>query len=152
MIIEYKRRREEIIIFQTELQDKIKESLTSVLPVAGIVLLLCFTIAPIPSSTLMAFLIGVVFVVVGMGLFTLGADSAMTPIGERTGAYITKSKKLWMVIAVSFILGVIVTISEPDLQVLASQVPTVPNMAMILSVAIGVGIFLVVALLRILRE
>ncbi|MBQ3107088.1 MAG: DUF1538 domain-containing protein [Firmicutes bacterium] len=139
-----------MIIFQTELQDKIKESLTSVLPVAGIVLLLCFTIAPIPSSTLMAFLIGVVFVVVGMGLFTLGADSAMTPIGERTGAYITKSKKLWMVIAVSFILGVIVTISEPDLQVLASQVPTVPNMAMILSVAIGVGVFLVVALLRIL--
>ena len=129
---------------------KIQEALTSVLPVAGIVLLLCFTIAPIPSSTLMAFLIGVVFVVVGMGLFTLGADSAMTPIGERTGAAITKSKKLWVVVLVSFLLGVIVTISEPDLQVLAGQVPTIPNMAMILSVALGVGAFLVIALLRIL--
>ena len=132
------------------LQEKIQESLTSVLPITGIVLVLCFSVAPIPSSTLMAFVIGAVLLIIGMGFFTLGAETAMTPIGERVGAHMTKARKLWVVVAVSFIIGVTVTISEPDLQVLAEQVPSVPNSMIIGAVAVGVGLFLVVALLRIL--
>ena len=135
---------------RTILNEKVKEALASVLPITVIVLLLCFSVAPVPTEVLLAFLMGAVMLIVGMGLFTLGADMAMTPIGERVGAHMTKSRKLWMIVSVSFLLGVIITVSEPDLQVLAAQVPSVPNAVLIGAVALGVGIFLVIALLRIL--
>ena len=137
---------------KTVLGEKVWEALTSVLPITLIVLVLCFTIAPVPSDVLLAFLVGAVLLIVGMGLFTLGADTAMLPIGERVGAQMTKSRKLWVVILVSFLIGMIVTISEPDLQVLAGQVPGIPNAVLIGAVAAGVGTFLVVALLRILFQ
>jgi hypothetical protein len=132
------------------LGEKVREALASVLPITVIVLILCFTIAPVPTDILLAFLVGAVLLIVGMGFFTLGADTAMTPIGERVGAAMTKSRKLWIVIAVGFLIGVIVTVSEPDLQVLANQVPGVPNAVLVGAVAVGVGAFLVLALLRIL--
>ena len=135
---------------KTILLEKLREALSSVLPIVLIVLVLCFSVAPIPTATLMTFLIGAVLLIGGMGLFTLGADQAMTPIGERVGAAMTRSRKLWIVVSVSFLIGVIVTVSEPDLQVLATQVPGVPNPVLIGAVAVGVGIFLVIALLRIL--
>lgn len=137
---------------RTVLKEKIREALASVLPITLIVLILCFSVAPIPSSTLMAFLLGAVLLIVGMGLFTLGADTAMIPIGERLGAHITKSRRLWVVVGIGFLIGVIVTVSEPDLQVLANQVPGIPNMVLIGAVAVGVGLFLVIALLRILFQ
>ncbi|MBD9196067.1 MAG: DUF1538 domain-containing protein [Clostridiales bacterium] len=115
-------------------------------------LFLCFTAAPVPTDVLLAFLMGAVLLILGMGLFTLGADTAMLPIGERVGAQMTKSRKLWVVVSVSLLIGIIVTISEPDLQVLAGQVPGIPNAVLIGAVAVGVGIFLVVALLRILFQ
>lgn len=132
------------------LYEKFHEALTSVLPITLIVILLCFTIAPIPNSMLISFIIGAIMLVVGMAFFTLGADTAMTPIGNKVGACITKSRKVWVIVFVSFVMGVIITIAEPDLQVLANQVPTIPNMIIIGAVALGVGIFLVIAMLRIL--
>lgn len=132
------------------LGEKVQEALASVLPITIIVLVLCFTISPVPTDILLAFLVGAVLLIVGMGFFTLGADMAMTPIGERVGAAMTKSRKLWIVIVVGFLIGVIVTVSEPDLQVLATQVPGVPNAVLVGAVAVGVGAFLVIALLRIL--
>ena len=132
------------------LTEKWKEAYTSVLPITLIVLALCFLWVPAPVSAMLGFLVGAVMLVVGMGLFTLGTDLAMTPIGEHVGSAMTRSKKLWLIMLISFLVGVIITISEPDLQVLAEQVPGVPNMTLILAVALGVGIFLVVALLRIL--
>lgn len=135
---------------QTLLHDKFQESLASVLPITIIVLLLCFTVAPIPNNMLVSFLMGAVLLIVGMAFFTLGADTAMTPIGTKVGSCITKSRKVWMIVFVSFLLGVIITISEPDLQVLANQVPNIPNAALIGTVALGVGIFLIIAMLRIL--
>ena len=134
---------------QTLLHDKFQESLASVLPITIIVLLLCFTVAPIPNNMLVSFLMGAVLLIVGMAFFTLGADTAMTPIGTKVGSCITKSRKIWMIVFVSFLLGVIITISEPDLQVLANQVPNIPNAALIGTVALGVGIFLIIAMLRI---
>ena len=101
------------------LREKTNEAITSVLPITLIVLALCFTITPIPNSMLVSFIAGAVMLVVGMAFFTLGADSAMTPIGNKAGACITRSRKLWAIVLVSFLLGVIITISEPDLQVLA---------------------------------
>ncbi len=135
---------------QTLLHDKFQESLASVLPITIIVLLLCFTVAPIPNNMLVSFLMGAVLLIMGMAFFTLGADTAMTPIGTKVGSCITKSRKVWMIVFVSFLLGVIITISEPDLQVLANQVPNIPNAALIGTVALGVGIFLIIAMLRIL--
>lgn len=137
-------------LYKTRLLEKLKESLLAVGPIIGIVLILCFSIAPIENSILMAFILGAFLLIIGMMFFTLGAEIAMTTMGERIGAKMTSSQKIPIVILLCFILGFIVTISEPDLQVLANQVSSIPNYVLILSVAIGVGIFLVVALLRML--
>lgn len=133
-----------------KLKEKLKEALVAVVPIMALVLVLCFTIAPISSSILLCFLMGGVLVIFGMMFFTLGAELAMTPMGEKVGSSMTQSKKLGAIIGLSFLLGFIITISEPDLQVLAQQVPSIPNKILILSVAVGVGAFLVVALLRML--
>ena len=135
---------------KTILMDSFKESLVSVLPITIIVMLLCFTITPIPIGGLLAFIVGAVLLIVGMSFFTIGAEMAMTPLGERVGAHLTKSRKIWLIVIVSFLIGAIITISEPDLQVLATQVWGVPNPVLIGAVAIGVGVFLVIALLRII--
>ena len=128
-----------------KLKEKLKEALQAVLPIIGLVLLLSFTIAPISPSILLCFLIGGILLIAGIVFFTLGAELAMSPMGERVGTAMTQSKKLWVVVALSFLLGFIITISEPDLQVLAQQVPAVPNLTLILAVACGVGVFLVEA-------
>ncbi len=136
--------------YRTRFTEKLKEALAAVFPIIGIVLVLCFTIAPIPPSILLLFIFGAVLLVVGMMFFTLGAELAMSPMGERVGTRMASTGKLPVVLLLCFILGFIITISEPDLQVLAEQVPSIPNMALILSVACGVGMFLVVAMLRML--
>ena len=136
--------------YRTNLQEKLEESLKAVVPIIAIVLILCFTIAPLSTGVLMTFLVGAVLLIAGMMFFTLGADLAMTPIGERVGTAMTKSRKLQVILPLSFLLGFIITISEPDLQVLAEQVPSIPNMTLIVVIACGVGVFLVIALLRML--
>ena len=133
-----------------KLREKLLEALQAVLPIAAIVLVLCFTIAPVSPSILLCFLLGAAMIVVGIMFFTLGAEMSMTPMGERVGAVITKSRKLPVILGIGFLLGFLITISEPDLQVLANQVPSIPNRTLILSVAAGVGLFLVFAFLRML--
>ena len=135
---------------RSKFKEKLTETLKAVLPILAIVLLLCFSIAPIPPSILMTFLIGAILLIVGMLFFNVGVEISMTPIGERVGSVMTRSKNVFIIILISFIMGVIITISEPDLQVLAQQVPSIPNLVLILSVALGVGIFLVISLLRML--
>lgn len=137
-------------LYQKNLLEKLKESLGAVLPIIGIVLVLCFSIAPIPNSVLMTFVVGAVLLIIGMMFFTLGAEMAMTPMGERIGTKLTNTRKISVVIVLCFILGFIITISEPDLQVLAEQVPSISNYTLIIAVATGVGIFLVAAVLRML--
>lgn len=132
------------------LSEKWKEIMQAVMPVIGIVLVLCLTVAPVEPGIMLAFLAGAVLLVFGMMLFTLGVDLAMTPIGEHVGTCMTRTKKLGLMIFLSFVLGFIVTMSEPDLQVLAEQVPSVPNLIIVLSVAFGVGLFLVASILRML--
>ncbi len=132
------------------MQHKMSEALSAVVPVIVIVLVLSFTLAPLSPSILLSFLMGALLVMVGMMFFTLGAEMSMTPMGEKVGAKMTQTKKVWFIVLLSFILGVIITISEPDLQVLAELVPSIPNQTLIWAVAIGVGIFLVVAILRML--
>jgi hypothetical protein len=128
--------------------DKIMEAFGSVLPITAIVLITSVVLAPLSSGTILMFMAGAALLIIGMGFFTLGVDMAMMPMGEGIGVQLTKSSKLWLVIFVSFIMGLVITIAEPDLQVLARQVPSIRAVYLILTVAAGVGIFLVVALLR----
>ena len=133
-----------------KLKEKIKESLASVLPITAIVLLLSITIVPMEVGTLMLFLTGAVLLIVGMGFFQLGAEIAMTPLGQGVGGRLVKSKSILWIAAVCFAMGAIITISEPDLQVLANQVASIPNQVLIWTVATGVGVFTTIAVLRIL--
>ena len=130
------------------LKEKIGEALSSVLPITVIVLLLSFTLAPMPIGTLMLFILGAALLIVGMGFFSMGADMAMMPMGDGMGAQLAKSKRVPSVALLCFLIGVVVTVAEPDLQVLARQVPAVPDLVIILTVAVGVGVFLAVSMLR----
>lgn len=128
---------------------KIKEAFSSVLPISLIVIFLALTIASVENDIMLSFLLGVVFTVLGMGIFTLGADKAMTPIGEYVGVSVVKTKKIWIILPVFFIMGVLITVSEPDLQVLAGQLKeTIDSNVLLFTVGGGVGFFLVIAFLR----
>ena len=132
-----------------KLKEKIRESLSAVLPITGIVLMLSIFVIPMELGSVVMFLTGALMLIVGMGFFQLGAEMAMTPLGEGVGVQISKMKKLLTVLLTGFLMGVIITVSEPDLQVLAGQVPSVPNMMLIMTVAVGVGLFLALAIVRI---
>lgn len=132
-----------------KLKEKIDEALSSVLPITIIIFLLSISFVPIPIGTTIMFLVGATMLIVGMGFFSLGADIAMLPIGEAVGAEFFRMSKLWLIIIACFLIGFFITIAEPDLQVLAQQVSAIPNITLILTVAAGVGVFLAIAILRI---
>jgi len=127
---------------------KFKESFISVLPIFILVLILCKTIIPFPETIMPLFIIGTVFLVIGSFLFTLGADIAMMPMGEKVGAALVRTRKIPLILGITFLMGFLVTIAEPDLQVLATQITSIPNVTMVACVAVGVALFLVVALFR----
>ena len=125
------------------------------MPITAIVLLLSFTLAPeMPVGTLVMFLLGAILLIVGMGLFSLGADMAMMPMGDGVGGEVVRMGKrsIWPILPIVFLIGAFITMAEPDLQVLANQVPAVPDMVIILTVAAGVGVFLVVSVVNTLKE
>lgn len=130
---------------------KLKESLFSVLPVAVIVLI--FALTPITDFTtkeIVAFVVSAIMLILGIALFNVGADLAMTPMGEQVGAGLTKSKKLPLLLGVGFAMGVLITVAEPDLSVLAEQVKAVMNSTvLVVTVGVGVGLFLVIAISKI---
>ena len=132
-----------------KLKEKTRESLSAVLPITGIMLLISIFVVPMPLELMALFFVGAVMLIIGMGFFQLGAEMAMTPIGEGIGVQISKTKTMIMVLIIGFVMGLIITVSEPDLQVLAEQVPSIPNLTLILTVGIGVGLFLALAIIRI---
>lgn len=132
------------------LKEKINESLQAVLPITIIVLILSIVVVPMEVGTIALFLVGALMLILGMGLFQLGAEIAMNPLGEGIGVQFSKTRKIWLIAFISLVVGIVITIAEPDLQVLAVQVPSIPNMVLILTVSLGVGLLLVVAVLRII--
>ena len=134
-----------------ELWSKIKEALISALPVTAIVYIMSLTpLFDFSQTELITFSIGAVLLVLGIGLFNMGADLAMTPMGTHVGAGLSKQRKLTLLLVVCFVLGMLITIAEPDLQVLAKQVSAVMNGTLLIyTVGLGVGIFLVIAVLKI---
>ena len=135
---------------KTVLAEKLRESVASVAPIALIVALLCLFFVPVSTDLMLAFVIAVLLLIAGMGLFTLGTEASMTPIGNYLGSRMTKSRRLGLIVVLSFILGVAITVAEPDLQVLANNVPHINTWVLMLTVSVGVGFFLVVSMLRIL--
>ncbi|MDR0519780.1 MAG: DUF1538 domain-containing protein [Clostridiales Family XIII bacterium] len=132
------------------LREKLKEAINSLLPIVVIVLVLNFTITPMTFPVRGLFIGGAILLMFGMSLFTMGADMAMMPIGEHLGQFLTKSRKLWLIIGASLVMGTMVTIAEPDLQILSRQVPGVDKNVLVVFVAVGLGVFLVIAMLRIM--
>ncbi len=130
---------------------KLKEAAVSVFPVAVIVLLLNLTpLVNFSTTEAVVFACAALALVLGMALFNLGADMAMTPMGEQVGSGLPKSGKFKLLLIVCFVMGVFVTIAEPDLSVLASQVKEVINgTTLVVTVGVGVGIFLVLGVLRV---
>ena len=131
--------------------EKLKEAFASVLPVTLIVLVLSFTpLVDFTTRELLIFAVSAVFLVIGIGLFNLGADLAMTPMGEHVGSGLTKSRKLLLLLSVCFMMGVLITVAEPDLSVLADQVKNaVEPVLLIVTVGVGVGLFLLLAIVKI---
>ena len=133
------------------LREKLKESLVSVVPVSLMVFLLAITPwVDISRHELLVFGAAALLLIIGISLFNLGADMAMTPMGQYIGEGLTKSRKLGILLSISFLMGLLITIAEPDLSVLAGQVGAVMNgTLLILTVGVGVGFFLLLAVLKI---
>jgi hypothetical protein len=133
------------------LQEKIQEAFASVLPITAIVLIASIVLVPMSAGIIVMFLAGAALLIIGMGFFTLGADMAMMPMGEGIGAQLTKTSNLALALGISFVMGIIITVAEPDLQVLAGQLSESLNPWMlIVTVGLGVGLFLAIAVMRVL--
>jgi hypothetical protein len=137
-----------------ELKAKIMEALVSALPITAIVYILAMTpLFSLSTTELITFTVGAVMLILGIGLFSMGADLAMTPMGTHVGAGLSRQKKLGLLLSVCFVLGMLITIAEPDLQVLANQVSAVMNGTLLIyTVGLGVGAFLIVAILKIVFQ
>lgn len=137
-----------------QLLEKIKESLISVLPLTLLIVIISLTpLVKITTYELIVFIVSSIFLIVGIALFNLGADLAMQPIGKQVGATLTKTNNPLIILLVCFILGVLITIAEPDLSVLANQVREAINPTLLtITIGVGVGIFLVLAVIKIILK
>lgn len=129
---------------------KLHESLSSVLPITLIVLILSIVLATMGTGYMMMFFFGALMLILGMGMFQLGAEMSMSPLGEGIGVSLARSRKLILILAATLLLGTLITIAEPDLRVLSDKVPAIDTWTLILTVAVGVGVFLAIAVLRIM--
>ncbi|GHU59490.1 membrane protein [Spirochaetia bacterium] len=127
------------------------EAFSSVLPITAIVLIASIIFVPMSAGIIVMFIVGAALLIIGMGFFTLGADMAMMPMGEGIGAELTKGRSVLLALGISFLMGVIITIAEPDLMVLALQLAQSVNIwALIVTVGVGVGLFMAIAVLRVI--
>lgn len=135
---------------RNNLTEKIRESAMSVFPLVLTVAALCVFLIPLNTGLMLSFLIGAVFLIIGIGLFSVGAEQSMTQIGSKIGTALTRTRNMPLILAISFILGFAITVSEPDLQVLATTVPHISSTVLLITVGIGVGIFMSLCMFRIL--
>ncbi len=134
----------------TEFLNKLKESIFSIVPLTAVVVVLSFIFVPTTGLNITRFLISAVLLIFGICLFNIGADMAMTKMGGYIGSHLSKSKKIELMLVFAFLIGVIVTFAEPDLTVLASQIPGLDKWVVIITVSLGTGIFLLLAILKII--
>ena len=132
--------------------NKLKETAVSILPISVIVLVLNWTIAPLGVPMVRQFIVGSLFTILGLALFLLGADIGILPIGEKAGAALTSRRNLPLLLSSAFVIGFLITIAEPDVQVLAKQVCSVDesinSTVLLIMIAVGIGLFTSIGLLR----
>ncbi|MDL2266452.1 DUF1538 domain-containing protein [Desulfovibrio sp. OttesenSCG-928-G15] len=132
--------------------EKLKESFISVAPVMLLVIFTHLFLAPLSDGQFIQFLVGGVLLIVGLGIFLMGADIGMVPFGQRVGSALTRKRNLPMLVTAAFIIGFAITIAEPDVQVLANQVsgacPDINKTTLLIMIAVGVGLFLVLGAVR----
>ena len=141
-----------MLFMNRKIKEQIRQSLSSVLPVSLLVLLISIFLVPIEVGATLIFICGTVLLVIGMGFFELGAEMAMSPLGDGIGMSLARSRSLPFILGTIGIIGAVITMAEPDLQVLAFQVPAIPDLLLISTVAVGVGVFLALAVFRIIRK
>ncbi len=134
------------------IKEKLLESVKSVIPICLIVAAICLIFIPIDNGLFLSFIVGTVLIITGMGLFNIGSDLSMIQIGNQIGAKITQTKNVLFILAASLVLGIAITVAEPDLQVLAANAPNIDTTVLIVTVSVGVGIFLMISMLRILLK
>ncbi|MCL2077792.1 MAG: DUF1538 domain-containing protein [Oscillospiraceae bacterium] len=139
------------------LLNKLKEVLSAVFPIVILVLILSFTIAPVPGILLARFIIGAILIILGLTLLLIGVDLAFLPLGSNMGKTLLTSNKLWFIIVVGFIIGFFITFAEPSVQVLAEQVSSVTgnliSAGLIRSIiSVGAGVLLSVGFTRIVKD
>lgn len=135
------------------LLQKFRETFMSVFPIMLIVVALGLTVAPMSGTLILRFIVGGFLVIIGLTLFLLGVDIGILPIGEKSGAALTGKQNLPLLLSASFLIGVMITIAEPDVQVLADQIktiaPAVNKWVLVLGIACGVGFFMMIGLCRV---
>jgi hypothetical protein len=132
------------------LKEKTMESFAAVLPITLIVLFISILWVPMPIGTLTMFLTGAILLIIGMGVFTLGVDMSILPMGHGIGEHFWHMKNLAFVFLLCFAMGTAITVAEPDLQIYASKVTFIPNFVVVGSAAVGVGLFVVASFVRVL--
>lgn len=133
-----------VMLMIQNLKNSFKETVLAIIPICIIVMIVTLLFG-IDKMTILSFLISSGLLIIGISLFTFGADLSMMMIGERLGNYLIKSKKIWLIVGISFLIGIMITVAEPDLRVLADQISSIPTNLLIICVAIGVGIMLALA-------
>ena len=134
---------------KNKLTESLIDALKSVMPIVFVIIGISFIIG-IPNKTILSFSISAILLIVGIAIFTTGANMSMIKMGEKIGDLLVRKRRKWLILAVSVIVGIVITISEPDLIVLADELASIPNILLISLVALGVGIFLLIGVYRIL--
>ena len=134
-----------------DLKSILKETTLTIFPIC-LIITITSILFKIDTNLILSFTISSIILIIGISLFTFGADISMMLIGEKVGNKLIKNKNLFMILLVTFIIGILITIAEPDLRVLASQITSIPTNFLIIIVGIGVGIFLMFATLKILLK
>jgi len=139
------------------LAEKFRDVIMAVFPITVIVLILHFTVSPLTSLEVGRFLLGAALIIVGFGIFLVGADVGISPMGAQMGQAIAKSNKIWIVIVSGLVLGFMISFAEPVLHILGGQVEAVtggvlPRMGIVLAVSVGVALVVALGLLRIVTN
>lgn len=137
--------------------EKFKEAFSSILPITIIVIILNFTLTPLGVPLIIRFIIGAILIIIGLSVFLIGVDIAITPLGSQVGATLAKSNKMWIVVVGGLIVGFFISIAEPGLIILADQVDIVTSgqissLSILSIVSIGLALMLAMGFVRIVTN
>lgn len=136
--------------------EKLKEVLTSILPIVVVFSILAIFLLKLPGEEIAMFIFCIILVVLGFTIFLTGVEVGINPMGAIIGKEIPKRRSRMFMILVVFTISFLVTIAEPDVSVFATQVhemfSSINPGTLTLCIAVGVAFFLIVAAFRIIYK